>query len=78
MGHVRRQLADLHHLAAALDGSHSPDTGPPATTASSHTGRPGVWAADLDGARHSSPEFAVISLCRTGGALGTSSSASPT
>jgi ADP-ribosyl-[dinitrogen reductase] hydrolase len=31
---------------------------------------PGLWAADLDGARMSSTNFAVISLCRTGGRFG--------
>jgi len=29
-----------------------------------------VWAADRDGARHSDRDFAVISLCRTGGLFG--------
>ncbi len=60
-------LADLHKLAARLDGTfetpfhHPLDYGPePAEVAD------GVWAADLDGARASSTDFAVISLCRTG------------
>jgi ADP-ribosyl-[dinitrogen reductase] hydrolase len=61
------QLAELHHLAAALDGSTAP-----MYEASETPGleprevADGVWAADLDGARHSSPDFAVVSLCRTG------------
>jgi ADP-ribosylglycohydrolase len=61
------QLADLHHLAAALDGStaapyEAPETRglPPREVAD------GIWAADLDGARHSPTDFAVVSLCRTG------------
>jgi ADP-ribosyl-[dinitrogen reductase] hydrolase len=68
-GHGDRvwQLPDLHHLAAALDGStarlyEAPETRrlEPREVAD------GIWAADLDGARHSSTEFAVVSLCRTG------------
>ena len=27
---------------------------------------PGIWAGNLDGARYSDPDFAVISLCRLG------------
>src|SRR3954452_5796743 len=60
-------LADLHHLAAALDGSTKPPYEPteleglePREIAD------GVWAADLAGARRSSTDFAVVSLCRTG------------
>jgi ADP-ribosyl-[dinitrogen reductase] hydrolase len=63
----RWDLADLHHLAAALDGSRSSRYAPPATDRSEpREVVPGVWAADLDGARHSSTDFAVVSLCRTG------------
>jgi ADP-ribosyl-[dinitrogen reductase] hydrolase len=61
------QLADLHHLAAALDGSTEGPYEPPETLGlAPREVADGVWAADLDGARHSSPDFAVVSLCRTG------------
>lgn len=61
------QLADLHHLAAALDGSGAPPYEAPETRRlAPREIADGVWAADLDGARHSSPDFAVVSLCRTG------------
>ena len=60
-------LADLHHLAAALDGSVAPPYEAPETRGlQPREVAPGIWAADLDGARASSPEFAVVSLCRTG------------
>jgi ADP-ribosyl-[dinitrogen reductase] hydrolase len=67
----RWDLADLHALAATLDGhpterhvaSRSPRLEPREVV-------PGVWAADLDGARHSSRDFAVVSLCRTGEPFG--------
>jgi ADP-ribosyl-[dinitrogen reductase] hydrolase len=60
-------LAELHHLAAALDGSTAPPYEPPETRRLvPREVADGVWAADLDGARSSSPEFAVVSLCRTG------------
>ena len=61
------QLADLHHLAAALDGSTAPPYEAPETRRlQPREVADGVWAADLDGARHSSTDFAVVSLCRTG------------
>ena len=61
------QLADLHHLAAALDGSTAPPYEAPETPGlEPREVADGIWAADLDGARHSSPDFAVVSLCRTG------------
>jgi ADP-ribosyl-[dinitrogen reductase] hydrolase len=61
------RLAHLHHLAAALDGSTEGPYEPPQTPRlEPREVAEGVWAADLDGARHSSPEFAVVSLCRTG------------
>jgi len=61
------QLADLHHLAAALDGSTGgPYEAPQTSRLEPREVADGVWAADLDGARTSSPEFAVVSLCRTG------------
>jgi ADP-ribosyl-[dinitrogen reductase] hydrolase len=60
-------LAGLHHLAAALDGSTAPLYEAPETRRlAPREVADGVWAADLDGARSSSPEFAVVSLCRTG------------
>jgi ADP-ribosyl-[dinitrogen reductase] hydrolase len=68
-GHGDRvvRLPDLHHLAAALDGSTAPPYEAPETRGlEPREVADGVWAADLDGARHSSPEFAVVSLCRTG------------
>jgi ADP-ribosyl-[dinitrogen reductase] hydrolase len=61
------RLAHLQHLAAALDGSSEGPYEPPETPRlEPREVADGVWAADLDGARHSSTEFAVVSLCRTG------------
>jgi ADP-ribosyl-[dinitrogen reductase] hydrolase len=61
------QLADLHHLAAALEGSTAPPYEAPETRRlEPREVADGVWAADLDGARSSSTDFAVVSLCRTG------------
>jgi ADP-ribosyl-[dinitrogen reductase] hydrolase len=61
------QLADLHHLAAALDGSAAPPYEAPETRRlEPREVAEGIWAADLDGARHSPTDFAVVSLCRTG------------
>ncbi|WP_369068377.1 ADP-ribosylglycohydrolase family protein [Kineococcus terrestris] len=66
------ELRDLQLLAAQLDGERhlrphepAPTPGLPATEVA-----PGVWAADLDGARRSDRDFAVVSLCRTGGRFG--------
>jgi len=61
------RLADLQQLAAALDGAAQqsydpgviPRIGPKEVL-------PGIWAANLDGARYSEQDFAVISLCRLG------------
>src|SRR3712207_4628592 len=61
------RLADLQQLAASLDGgaqqSHDagviPRIGPREVL-------PGIWAGNLDGARYSEQDFAVISLCRLG------------
>ena len=58
---------DLQQLAAALDSgvqqSYDPGVipriGPKEVL-------PGIWAANLDGARYSETDFAVISLCRLG------------
>jgi ADP-ribosyl-[dinitrogen reductase] hydrolase len=63
--------ADLHSLAATLDGhptsrhvaARSPRIEPREVV-------DGVWASDLDGARASSRDFAVVSLCRTGEPFG--------
>ena len=64
-------LADLHALAATLDG-HPTERH---VAGASQRIEPrevldGVWAADLDGARASSQSFAVVSLCRTGEPFG--------
>ncbi|MCZ2826669.1 MULTISPECIES: ADP-ribosylglycohydrolase family protein [unclassified Modestobacter] len=67
----RWDLADLHALAMTLDGS--PTNRHVAARSARIEPRevlPGVWAADLDGARNSSPDFAVVSLCRTGEPFG--------
>ncbi|SDM17850.1 ADP-ribosyl-[dinitrogen reductase] hydrolase [Geodermatophilus siccatus] len=68
-GHGERvwRLADLQQLAAALDGGAQqsydpgviPRIGPQEVL-------PGIWAGNLDGARYSEQDFAVISLCRLG------------
>ena len=60
-------LADVQELAAALDGKPLqhyfpgviPRIGPREVL-------PGIWAGNLDGARYSENDFAVISLCRLG------------
>lgn len=58
---------DLYALAARLDGRTAEPPDQPATDRIGPTElAPGIWAADLEGARYSDPEFAVISLCRTG------------
>jgi len=61
------RLADLQELAAALDGKQHPPYDPgvipqigPAEVL------PGIWAGNLDGARYSDADFAVISLCWLG------------
>src|SRR3954464_4058581 len=66
-GDRRWGLADLQELAAALDGKPLqryepgviPRIGPREVL-------PGIWAGNLDGARYSEKDFAVISLCRLG------------
>ncbi|WP_167582040.1 ADP-ribosylglycohydrolase family protein [Kineococcus rubinsiae] len=67
-----RELRDLQLLAVRLDGErgarlHEP---PPTRGLDAAEVTPGVWAADLDGARRSDRDFAVVSLCRTGGRFG--------
>ena len=65
------RLADLHSLAAALDGAAGRKYEPPRTAGlAAREVADGVWAADLDGARSSAPDFAVVSLCRTGTPFG--------
>ncbi|MGY1680674.1 ADP-ribosylglycohydrolase family protein [Geodermatophilus sp. SYSU D01176] len=68
-GHGERvwRLADLQQLAAALDGgaqqSYDPGVIP---RIGPRQVLPGIWAGNLDGARSSDTNFAVISLCRLG------------
>ncbi|SNS79792.1 ADP-ribosyl-[dinitrogen reductase] hydrolase [Geodermatophilus pulveris] len=68
-GHGDRvwRLADLQQLAAALDGgaqqSYDPGVIP---RIGPREVLPGIWAGNLDGARYSEEDFAVISLCRLG------------
>ncbi|WP_432564808.1 ADP-ribosylglycohydrolase family protein [Kineococcus sp. SYSU DK003] len=65
------ELRDLQWLAVRLDGSSGGLYEPPPTRGLEPTEiSPGVWAADLDGARRSDRDFAVVSLCRTGGRFG--------
>jgi ADP-ribosyl-[dinitrogen reductase] hydrolase len=68
-GHGDREwwLADLHLLAAALDGVPAQPYEPPEVRGlQPREVAEGLWAADLAGARSSSTDFAVVSLCRTG------------
>ncbi|GAA3159886.1 hypothetical protein GCM10010531_09170 [Blastococcus jejuensis] len=66
-GDRRWGLADLQELAAALDGkplvSYDPGVIP---RIGPREVLPGIWAGNLDGARYSEDDFAVISLCRLG------------
>lgn len=66
-GERRWGLADLQELAAALDGKplqrYSPGVIP---RIGPREVLPGIWAGNLDGARYSENDFAVISLCRLG------------
>ncbi|NAZ84924.1 ADP-ribosylglycohydrolase family protein [Kineococcus indalonis] len=66
------ELRDLQLLAAQLDGQRHLRLHEPAATRALPATEvtPGVWAADLDGARRSDRDFAVVSLCRTGGRFG--------
>ncbi|TFV62274.1 hypothetical protein E4P41_07880 [Geodermatophilus sp. DF01-2] len=61
------RLADLQQLAATLDGgvqqSYDPGVIP---RIGPREVLPGIWAGNLDGARYSDEDFAVISLCRLG------------
>ncbi len=70
-GDRRWDLADLHALAGALTGSRFTRHQPSATAGVEPVEvADGVWASDLDGARRSSHEFAVVSLCRVGEPFG--------
>jgi ADP-ribosyl-[dinitrogen reductase] hydrolase len=61
------RLADLQELAAALDGRDGPAYDPGVIPRIGPTEvLPGVWAGNLDGARYSDEDFAVVSLCRLG------------
>jgi ADP-ribosyl-[dinitrogen reductase] hydrolase len=66
-GDRRWGLADLQELAAALDGKplqhYSPGVIP---RIGPQEILPGIWAGNLDGARYSEKDFAIISLCRLG------------
>ncbi|MEZ0166809.1 ADP-ribosylglycohydrolase family protein [Kineococcus sp. LSe6-4] len=65
------ELRDLQHLAAQLAGDvgdlHEPT---PSRGLEPVEVTDGVWACDLDGARGSDRDLAVVSLCRTGGRFG--------
>ncbi|MGY1792811.1 ADP-ribosylglycohydrolase family protein [Geodermatophilus sp. SYSU D00525] len=68
-GHGDRvwRLADLQQLAAALDGAPLKRYDPGRTERLGPVEVvDGIWAADLDGARYSEEDFAVVSLCRLG------------
>jgi ADP-ribosyl-[dinitrogen reductase] hydrolase len=61
------RVADLQQLAAALDGGALQNYDPGVIPRIGPTEvLPGIWAANLDGARYSETDFAVISLCRLG------------
>jgi ADP-ribosyl-[dinitrogen reductase] hydrolase len=72
-GHTDRrwELPELHLLARRLDGRGGTPYAPePSSDLEPTEVAPGIWAADLDGARRSDRDFAVVSLCRTGGRFG--------
>ncbi|QNG35557.1 hypothetical protein F1C76_02095 [Geodermatophilaceae bacterium NBWT11] len=72
-GHGDHQwdLTDVHALTAGLtDGSTARYEAPQTRGIEPREVADGVWASDLDGARHSSRDFAVVSLCRTGEPFG--------
>lgn len=61
------RVADLQQLAAALDSGVQQSYDPGVIPRIGPTEvLPGIWAANLDGARYSETDFAVISLCRLG------------
>jgi ADP-ribosyl-[dinitrogen reductase] hydrolase len=60
-------LSDLQQFAAALDGGVQQNYDPGVIPRIGPTEvLPGIWAGNLDGARYSDDDFAVISLCRLG------------
>ena len=59
------QLGDLHHLPRRWTWTRGAVRGSRDAAAEPREVADGVWAADLDGARHSSTSFAVVSLGRT-------------
>jgi ADP-ribosyl-[dinitrogen reductase] hydrolase len=67
---ARWELPELHLLAQQLDGGGQPYQPEPSLGLEPREVVDGIWASDLDGARTSSRDFAVISLCRTGGRFG--------
>src|SRR3954449_3968404 len=61
------RLADLQQLATALDGGVQQNYDPGVIPRIGPTEvLPGIWAGNLDGARYSDEDFAIISLCRLG------------
>jgi len=65
------RLDDLQELAAALDGRAAPPYDPGVIPRiGPREVLPGIWAGNLDGARYSDTDFAVISLCRLGEPFG--------
>lgn len=65
------ELRDLQRLALQLDGRVEDLYEPPPSRGLEPTEvAEGVWASDLEGARGSDRDFAVVSLCRTGGRFG--------
>jgi ADP-ribosyl-[dinitrogen reductase] hydrolase len=65
------RLPDLQELAAALDGApHLPHDDGVIPTLGPVEVLPGIWAANLAGARTAADGFAVVSLCRVGKPFG--------
>jgi ADP-ribosyl-[dinitrogen reductase] hydrolase len=63
--------ANVQELAAALDGKPVPPYDPGVIPRiGPREVLPGIWAGNLDGARYSDNDFAVISLCRLGETFG--------
>lgn len=67
---IASDIASLQALALRLDGRNpSPPSAPFGAGVTPQEVEPGLWLADLGGALQSSEELAVISLCRTQGAV---------
>jgi ADP-ribosyl-[dinitrogen reductase] hydrolase len=65
------RLAELQQLAAGLDGRpHVPHDDGVIPTLGPVEVLPGIWAANLAGARAAERDFAVVSLCRVGEPFG--------